>query len=213
MNDKLFLTFVVNIMLFDLILCIIELVYFSQSDCEDGQNPGFVYINFIFVFIGKLIVFNFINLEISCTLPFDNDFPFLYPIALFGMFPAMQMPQFVYDYIQCQARSPLFDLISAYGIMKFIGATLLTTTGSACILTLCFTDMLNLKNRLVNCTKHILLLFMKIFVIALNIITILMTFSQVNHFVPAFFIENISFWFLTMVAVYLKCFGKKEKGE
>ena len=194
-------------MLFDLILGIIELVYYSKTDCSDGQGHGFVYIDFIFAFVGKLVVFNFINLEISCSLPFDNAFPYFYPIILFGMFPAMQMPQFIYDYVQCKYRSPMFDLVSAYGITEFIGISLLIIGGGGCILTLCFNDLLSMKNRLINWSKVLVVGYMKLFAIALNVITLLMTFSQVNNFFPALFIENICFWFLFLVAFYLKCFG------
>ena len=196
--------FVVHMMLFDIILCIIELVYYSRTNCQDNQDHAFVYINFIFAFIGKLIVFNFINLEVSNTLPFDYDFPFLFPIILFGMFPAMQLPQFIYDYAQCKYRSPLYDIDSSYNIMKFIGATLLATVGAACILTFCFNEFLNLKNRLINCVKHIIMIFMKLYVVTLNLITLLLTFSQIPYFVPALFVENICFWFLVIIAVYIK---------
>ena len=210
-NDKLFLTFVLIMMLFDIILCIIELVYYSKTSCGDGQNHGFVYIDFIFAFVGKLVVFNFINLEISCSLPFDNLFPYFYPIVLFGMFPAMQMPQFVYDYIQCRYRSPMFDLVAAYGLTEFIGISLLVIGGGGCIITLCFNDLLNMKNRVVNWSKFLVVSYMKLFAIILNFITLLMTFSQVDHFLPALFIENICFWFLLIVAVYLKFCGNATK--
>ena len=198
------MAFVVHMMLFDIILCILELVYFSRSECQDNQNHAFVYINFIFSFFGKLIVFNFINLEISCTLPFEYNFPFIFPIILFGMFPSMQLPQFIYDYVQCKYRSPLFDLDVSYNLMKFIGATLLIVAGGACVITLCFNEFLSLKNRVINCVKSFCLIFIKLFVLTLNIITILLTFSQIPSFLPALFIENICFWFLVVVSLYLK---------
>lgn len=203
--------FVVIMMFFDILLSILELVYYSRSECQDNQNHAFVYINFIFAFVGKLVVFNFINLEVSGTLPFEINIPFLCPILLYGMFPSFQLPQFIYDYVQCKYRSPLFNFDSAYGLMTFSGVSLLVVTGGACFLTLCFNEILSFKNRLFNCAKGVAFLYMKLYVIVLNLITLLLTFSQIHSFLPALFIENVCFWFLFLVAFYLKCCKTKNQ--
>lgn len=127
------------------------------------------------------------------------------------MFPSMQLPQFIFDYIQCSYRSPIFDINAAFQLMEFIGITFIALAGGACLITLCFNDLLTIRNRLINWSKSLFLLFIKFFVITLNVITIILTFTQIPSFVPALFIENVCFWFLVIVSIFGKFYNNKKK--
>ena len=191
--------------IFDFILCLLELIYFSNSKCLDNRNHFFIYLNFVFTILFKLVALNFTFLEVSKEIFFELPISFAIPSLIFNIMPIFQFPIYVFDYKSCNQRSPVYGLDFSFDFINFLGiVSLIIFTGI--LIKVCFFIEFQM-NRIMRCLWGLLFGIFIIFIVFLNFLNLTLTFSQVDKFVPALFIENMIFWMYVFEACY--CFLSK----
>jgi hypothetical protein len=189
------------------LLSCLEINYYITSNCDDSYSRVSVYFNFFLTVCFKLALLNFVNLEVFHTMPLDFKIPFLVPILGFGLFPVMQMPQYVYDFLACVPRGRVFSMKTAYELCNVYSIFFLILIGIFAIIAAATTTCV-IPNRVLKQFRNLAYIVIGLTLLATNLISIILSLSQVNYLVPSMFIENIIYWFLIATSIY--CYFRKK---
>ena len=205
--NKLFLLFVMLSFFTSFLLSSLEIDYYINSSCDDSYSRLSVYFNFFLTICFKLALLNFVNLEVFHTMPLDFKIPFLVPILWFGVFPVMQMPQYVFDYLACVPRGNVFTIKNAYELCNVYSIFFLVLIGMFTLIAAATTTCV-IPNRVLKQMRNFGYIIIGLTLLATNLISIILSLSQINYMVPSMFIENIIYWFLIATSFY--CYFRKK---
>jgi hypothetical protein len=184
-----------------IILSGLELGYLFQSICPDHKKDQelqiIVIVGYIISILIKIKTFGYLNLELINKTPYTNPYTFSYPILWLGIIPTLQLPQYVYDYVECYQRNPLIKLGEAQSILIAVLAVvgiLLIFQGALYIGRYKFL----IQGSMYTVMRVVFLFFGIMIIIPLNVLTILITFTQLSDFVPSFFFENQYFYIMSL---------------
>ena len=197
-------------MIISIVLSGLEIGYLFQSACPDHKKDQelqiIVIIGYAFAILLKIITLGYLNLELINKPPYVNPYTFSYPILWLGIIPTLQLPQIVYDYVECYQRNPLIKLGESQSILiavlVAVGA-LLIFQGTLYIGRYKFL----IQGSMYTVMRISFLVFGMIVIIPLNVLTVLVTFTQLPEFIPSFFFENQFFYLMSLfmlVSNYIK---------
>lgn len=190
-----FLTIIISYILY-----IDEIDTFANSLCPEKQYlSAFIIINVLILLPIMLLVISLFNLELINKTPYNFKLTFVRPCLLWGICPVFEMPLIVFDHLYCKQENPLFSYSDSYNIMNAIGIiSLVFLTVFIGFLT-CLISGLNCNCLMDTAKKIFFKLILPLFVIALNVIAFLVTFTQVKFFLPLLYFHNYVYYLMVIL--------------
>ena len=177
-----------------------EIDTFSNSTCSEKHYvPAFIYINLIILISIMASVLNLFNLELINRTPYQFKATFLRPWLLWGICPIFEMPLMIYDHNNCQMQNPLYHYKDSYDIINAVGIMYLAILGIFVIFLTCMMSGIDCAG-LMACFKKIFInILLPMIVISLNVMSFLMTFTQVKFFLPVLYFHNYVYYLMAIL--------------
>ena len=189
------------------ILYALEIDTFANSICNDKKNyvSAFIYINLLILIPFMALTLSLFNMELIDKTPYTFKITFLKPWLLWGICPIFELPLMVYDHLQCQMQSPFYTYSASYDIGKAVGIFFLIVFGCFIGFLTCIMNGINCGG-LLKCSQNLFEKYLfPLFVVALNVMSFILTFTQFKLFLPVLYFHNYAYYlmFLMMGTFYV----------
>jgi len=149
------------------------------------------------------LVLSLFNLELINKAPYEFKVTFLRPWLLWGICPIFELPLMVYDHLVCEMQNPLYTYSKSYDIANAVGIIFIVIFGFFVGFLTCIMSGINCTGLLSCSKKYFLRFLLPLFVLALNIMSFLLTFTQVTFFLPVLYFHNYAYYLMfLMIGVF-----------
>ena len=184
------------------ILYAFEIDTFANSICpEKNYISAFIYINFLILIPIMAYVLSLFNLELINKAPYQFKITFLRPWLLWGICPIFELPIMIYDHLHCKMMSPFYKYPASFEIIDSIGIFSLIIFGTFIGFLTCILSGLNCNGLMNFCLKVFFKIIFPLVVIVLNVMGVLLTFLQVEYFLPVLYFHNYVFYLLMILLI------------
>lgn len=194
-----------------ILLLIFELDVYLNSICKPIEifSEFFIFFNSIFSIVAKICILNMVNLELIIK---KNYTRIISCFLFWGCTSILQMPAIIYDYLDCSLESQIFTINFSFNLINGMGIIIFILIGFLIMYLSFMMWGCQLNFQILFFLKKIFFYCTVIIVGILNVFHLIVTFSQIDYFLPNFFFDNIIYFAFLIAYGVFRIVVKKESG-